>query len=82
MQPGHVSRARLHSSGAAAARARRPSPDPTADTVEVAATLSYDELLDARYACNPSSIEYRMLWHRLRLLVAQASSKSTVGQLE
>ena len=49
-KPGHVSRARLHSSGAAAARAYKTDPESAAGTAEVAATLSYDELLDARYA--------------------------------
>ena len=49
-KPGHVFRARLHSSGAAAARVHKS--EPAADAAEVAATLSYDELLDARYACS------------------------------
>lgn len=47
---GHVSRARLHSAGAAAARAYRAGPEPTASAPESAADpLSYDEVLDARY---------------------------------
>lgn len=47
-QAGHVSRARLHSFGAAAARVHRSSPDVAAADAELAASWSYDELLDAR----------------------------------
>ena len=75
-----MSRARLHSSGAAAARAYKTGPEPAADTAEVAATVSYDELLDARYVRVSSGLD-RTIWHSLTILDAQAYSKSALGQL-